>query len=38
MQRLGIAELTEDELAQLGLDVALDPAQWLDQQAGNNDD
>jgi hypothetical protein len=29
---LGVVELSDEELKQLGLDVALDPAEWLAQQ------
>jgi hypothetical protein len=32
MRDVGVPELSEDELKQLGLDVALDPAEWLAEQ------
>ena len=32
MRDVGVPELSEKELKQLGLDVALDPAEWLAQQ------
>ena len=32
MRDVGVPELSEDELQKLGLDVAVDPAQWLAQQ------
>jgi hypothetical protein len=32
MRDVGVPELSEDELKQLGLDVALDPAEWLTEQ------
>jgi hypothetical protein len=32
MRDAGVPELSEDELKQLGLDVALDPAEWLAEQ------
>ena len=32
MQDIGIVELSDEELKRLGLDVALDPAEWLAEQ------
>ena len=32
MRDVGVPELSEDELKRLGLDVALDPAEWLAEQ------
>jgi hypothetical protein len=32
MREVGVPELSEDELKQLGLDVSLDPAEWLAEQ------